>query len=53
MSDYISLRTYSKDTEGKLIFRINVPANLKNSFTLANTNVKWRFAVEKTIRIQK
>ena len=46
MSDYISLGTYSKDSGGELIFRIDVPSNLKNSFTLANTKFKWVFAVD-------
>ena len=47
LSDFISLGTFSKDSGGELIFSINVPSDLKNCFTLANTKVKWVFAVEK------
>lgn len=47
IDDYISLGKYKKDYDGKFIFKIEVPKELKNSFTLAETKVKWVFAITK------
>jgi ATP-dependent Zn protease len=47
MNEYISLGKYQKDYDGEFIFKIEVPAELKNDYTLSATKVKWVFAVEK------
>lgn len=48
MNNYVSLGKYTKDYNGELKFKIEVPADLKNDYTLSTTKVKWVFAVEKT-----
>lgn len=47
MNEYISLGEYNKGYDGEFIFKIEVPTDLKNSYTLSTTKVKWVFAVEK------
>ena len=48
MNNYISLGKYTKKYNGELKFKIEVPTDLKNDYTLSTTKVKWVFAVEKT-----
>lgn len=48
MSEYISLGKYEKGFDGEFRFKIDVPTELRNSYTLSTTKVKWVFAVEKT-----
>ena len=47
MKEYISLGEYKKGYDGEFIFRIQVPTELRNDYTLSTTKVKWVFAVEK------
>lgn len=47
MSKYISLGEYKNGYDGEFIFKIEVPTDLKNNYTLSTTKVKWVFAVEK------
>ena len=47
MSNYISLGEYKKGYDGEFIFKIEVPTELRNDYTLSTTKVKWVFAVEK------
>lgn len=47
MSEYISLGEYKKGYDGEFIFKIEVPTELRNNYTLSTTKVKWVFAVEK------
>lgn len=47
MKEYISLGEYQKGYDGELVFRIEVPKELGNDYTLSTTKVKWVFAVEK------
>lgn len=47
MSEYISLGEYEKNYDGEFKFEIEVPKELKNSYTLSSTKVKWVFYVEK------
>ena len=47
MNEYVSLGEYKKGEDGEFIFRIEVPTELRNDYTLATTKVKWVFAVEK------
>ena len=48
MNNYISLGKYTKKYNGELKFKIEVPTDLKNDYTLSTTKVKSVFAVEKT-----
>lgn len=45
MNNYISLGKYTKKYNGELKFKIEVPTDLKNDYTLSTTKVKWVFAV--------
>ena len=47
MKEYISLGEYKKGYDGEFIFKIEVPTDLRNDYTLSTTKVKWVFAVEK------
>lgn len=47
MSNYISLGEYKKGYDGEFIFKIEVPTELRNNYTLSTTKVKWVFAVKK------
>ncbi len=47
MNKYVSLGEYQKGYDGEFIFKIEVPTELKNNYTLSTTKVKWVFAVEK------
>ncbi len=47
MREYISLGEYKKGYDGEFIFKIEVPTELRNNYTLSTTKVKWVFAVEK------
>lgn len=47
MKEYISLGKYQKGYDGEFIFKIEVPTELRNEYTLSTTKVKWVFAVEK------
>lgn len=47
MSEYISLGEYKNGYDGEFIFKIEVPTELRNDYTLSTTKVKWVFAVEK------
>lgn len=47
MSEYISLGEYKKGYDGEFKFKIEVPTELRNNYTLSTTKVKWVFAVEK------
>lgn len=46
-NEYISLGKYRKGYDGEFIFKIEVPTELRNDYTLSTTKVKWVFAVEK------
>ena len=46
MSEYISLGEYQKGYDGEFIFKIEVPTDLRNNYTLSTTKVKWVFAVK-------
>ena len=46
LNDYISLGKYNKGEDGEFIFKIEVPAELRNDYSLSTTKVKWVFAVE-------
>lgn len=45
LNDYISLGKYNKGEDGEFIFKIEVPAELRNDYSLSTTKVKWVFAV--------
>jgi len=45
--EYISLGTYEKGFDGEFIFEIEVPKELKNSYSLSKTEVNWIFYVVK------
>ena len=45
--DYILLGTYEKGFDGEFIFKIDVPIELDNTYSLAENEVKWVFYVEK------
>jgi hypothetical protein len=45
--EYISLGNYEKNFDGEFIFEIEVPKELKNAYSLSETEVKWIFYVEK------
>jgi len=45
--EYISLGNYEKDFDGEFIFEIEVPKELKNAYSLSETEVKWIFYVVK------
>lgn len=46
MKEFVSLGQYTQGYDGKFIFKIEVPKELKNKYTLSRTKVKWIFAVE-------
>lgn len=46
-SQYILLGSYEKNFDGEFKFKIEVPKELKNSYSLAENEVKWIFYVEK------
>lgn len=45
MSNYISLGKYKKGYDGEFLFKLEVPTDLRNNYTLSTTKVKWVFAV--------
>lgn len=47
MQNYISLGTYNNGYDGEFKFKIEVPTELKNDYSLATTKVKWVFSVQK------
>lgn len=48
MNNYVSLGKYTKNFDGEFKFKIEVPTDLRNDYTLSTTKVKWVFAVNKT-----
>lgn len=47
MQNYISLGTYNNGYDGEFKFKIEVPTELKNDYSLSTTKVKWVFSVQK------
>ena len=45
MSEYVSLGKFQKGFDGEFLFKIEVPTELRNNYTLSTTKVKWVFAV--------
>lgn len=48
MNNYVSLGKYTKNFDGEFKFKLEVPTDLRNDYTLSTTKVKWVFAVNKT-----
>lgn len=51
-SKYILLGSYEKNFDGEFKFKIEVPKELKNNYSLAENEVKWIFYVEKIDEIK-